>query len=947
MPRGDGDAQRTMSNVASELPYDIVYASSTDYAPIFPSAVELMLMQAAPGALPVRWMSSKSCSYPQEIGLILSTRAYVKSIRIVTHLLFAPSKVEVCASDDARVQRYMDHNTSTGDLQLAMQVYCSTDCPSLCSMDWPCAGTNARPTDIRMDIHEPLNVLKFMLHAPRVVGSNLYHQVAIFQIQVLGVPLPQPLHISSIPLVGTEDASSPSTNEEVYQALLDSAVPMDLIAQVLDVATDVDAYTAKAVQHATMVKASCIQQDDYDRAKDLATRIASLIDLGKQIHAIATLKTHAVAMEAFDQAQMYHMQLEALAVTREKRIADTFAVCHASQTSKTTDTSVLDVPVAPPDPYIATIHDVAIRRWLVDEKKMTGCPASGNSRRRSPADAFLATMWGRDFMACTGSPVWNIRRACVEIAEQHVAILVHVFDVETLYEMYIELVRTTFLVDPTIPVLIATLHLVRTMYERPCMLPPTTTPVGRTSKGLGFGTWGLRRGVLRPGIERIIDAIFQCSAYFNTLLREDCIRTVRFLAQQPHVAGLALECTWQRTVQVSPGFERVLGLTFLQDQLQTILCLAMESSLSFNEPSKAMGQLYEDMSAFLTSTVITTDDTVRGAALECLSLVHACQQRDFRGVVAISREVHVPLFRTFPFSDSEADRLVDQAQVFANSHQLPVQLATYELDAPGLDGFHEFHQLKKGTVAFAGQVSPRYLESTTRVQLIPTAALASDLTLSNTISSSLQQTPTTTTTTRPQQQTINCSTPHSITPSQPPLTTVEATPNRPVDLSIPSQPKELHPRASPSPFPPTTVSPLHPSQSMTSFLPGTTAEPFPSPSVIPSLTSNDPLRLAFELEPSSPMPAAAPVTLVSAQSPHSSQDTSLIVEKAVSSPVKPLAGRKNQVAPATTLEIPPSSVSVNGTPRTARERIETLQVVAEVAKKVTHADDKKAGCSIS
>ncbi|RHY11788.1 hypothetical protein DYB36_004190 [Aphanomyces astaci] len=489
-----------MSNVASELPYDIVYASSTDYAPIFPSAVELMLMQAAPGALPVRWMSSKSCSYPQEIGLILSTRAYVKSIRIVTHLLFAPSTgtaapqhasshaiavvlVEVCASDDARVQRYMDHNTST------------------------------------------------------------------------------------------------------------------------------------------------------------------------------------------------------------------------------------------------------------------------------------------DFMACSGSPVWNIRRACVEIAEQHVAILVHVFDVETLYEMYIELVRTAFLVDPTIPVLIATLHLVRTMYERPC-------------------------------IERIIDAIFQCSAYFNTLLREDCIRTVRFLAQQPHVAGLALECTWQRTVQVSPGFERVLGLTFLQDQLQNILCLAMESSLSFNEPSKAMGQLYEDMSAFLTSTVITTDDTVRGAALECLSLVHACQQRDFRGVVAISREVHVPLFRSFPFSDAEADRLVDQAQVFANSHQLPVQLATYELDAPGLDGFHEFHQLKKGTVAFAGQVSPRYLESTTR-------------------------------------------------------------------------------------------------------------------------------------------------------SPHSSQDTSLIVEKAVSSPVKPLAGRKNQVAPATTLDIPPSSVSVNGTPRTARERIETLQVVAEVAKKVTHADDKKAGCSIS
>ncbi|RHY33053.1 hypothetical protein DYB32_001934 [Aphanomyces invadans] len=657
-----------------ELPYDIVYASSTDHAPIYPCAVDLMLMQAAPGDVPLRWMSSKSCSYPQEIGLMLSTRSYVKSIRVVSHLLFAPSKgnllerstrrdarysmsvVDVLAADDARVQRYIDQTSRRGGgPEVPMQVYCSTECHSL----W-CDGSSTRPSDIRLDLHEPLNVLKFVLHAPRV---------ALFQIQVLGVPLPSSPQIYPLSIPPSRGDSPLPTTNDIHLALLDSGVPLDLVADVLTTA-DVDKYTAKAIHHALTVKASCIAQEDYDRAKQLTTRIAALTDVGKQFQALVALKMNAVAMEEYATAQEYHQvsvescscctarlrcclqRLETLAASREHLIAAAFAVCQASQTGMATANPAASKPVdaTPPKPlYEPTIHDLAMRRWLRDERMNGSLLPLAKSSQKS--NEFLVKMWGREFMACATSSAWNVRRACIEVAEQHVAILVHVFDVEMLLDMYMELIRVTFLADRTIPSLVAVLHLMRTIFENSGTAQ--TSSAGALDV-LGFGSASLRRGVLRPAIQVAIDAIVLFAVQFNTLLREDCVRTVRYLAQQPHVADLAIECLWNHTKQIKErGFAFVLGLRFLQDQLQIVLGRAMDAPLATDPPSQAMAQLYNDLVTFMEATASDSscDEPVRSAALDCLTLVRAC-----RG------EVHVPLFRAFPFSGAETERLVHEAE---------------------------------------------------------------------------------------------------------------------------------------------------------------------------------------------------------------------------------------------------------------------------------------------
>ncbi|ETW10520.1 hypothetical protein H310_00804 [Aphanomyces invadans] len=949
MRGSDGDDQRD-SNVAMELPYDIVYASSTDHAPIYPCAVDLMLMQAAPGDVPLRWMSSKSCSYPQEIGLMLSTRSYVKSIRVVSHLLFAPSKVDVLAADDARVQRYIDQTSRRGGgPEVPMQVYCSTECHSLCSVDWRCDGSSTRLSDIRFDLHEPLNVLKFVLHAPRVVGSNLYHQVALFQIQVLGVPLPSSPQIYPLSIPPSRgDSPLPTTNDEIHHALLDSGVPLDLVADVLTTA-DVDKYTAKAIHHALAVKASCIAQEDYDRAKQLTTRIAALTDVGKQFQALVALKMNAVAMEEYATAQEYHQRLETLAASREHLIAAAFAVCQASQTGMATANPAASKPVdaTPPKPlYEPTIHDLAMRRWLRDERMNGSLLPLAKSSQKS--NEFLVKMWGREFMACATSSAWNVRRACVEVAEQHVAILVHVFDVEMLLDMYMELIRVTFLADRTIPSLVAVLHLMRTIFEN--------SATARTSSAgaldvLGFGSASLRRGVLRPAIQVAIDAIILFAVQFNTLLREDCVRTVRYLAQQPHVADLAIECLWNHTKQIKErGFAFVLGLRFLQDQLQIVLGRAMDAPLATDPPSQAMAQLYNDLVTFMEATASDSscDEPVRSAALDCLTLVRACRGRDFRGVTPIAREVHVPLFRAFPFSGAETERLVHEAEAFANQHQVPIQLTTYVLDSPGLDGFEQFQELHKGSVAFVGHVFARQ-DVPDDMTNVAVAQPAPDTSRQPATSPSPEQMPLDEfRSTRPA---------HS--PRQPPIAEISL-PNTATPESHAVAAPSLSPRGIPGP---NDESSLHTARAVDTKLESpptsTLSSPPRTPTSMPAGLAhmNPPLMpiVSAHSIPKADAPLAVPAAPWALDGANVSPAAETVVAKATSPAKVPNPTRKNQVSPATAVPSPSSTapgvaaptVAGETTPRTARHSIETLQVVAEVAKKAPHADDKKAGCSIS
>jgi hypothetical protein len=141
---------------------------------------------------------------------------------------------------------------------------------------------------------------------------------------------------------------------------------------------------------------------------------------------------------------------------------------------------------------------------------------------------------------------------------------------ETLYEMYMVLIQRAWAREKTIPVLLPLLHLVRTLFEQSrgrlhssvSLSPSTCTITGEEKEhrkkitdvcdvhdhNLTFGSPALRPSVLRPGLEAIVNAIVDYSTRFNTMLRAECLRTIRFLGQQRHLTGLLLEIILRRII---------------------------------------------------------------------------------------------------------------------------------------------------------------------------------------------------------------------------------------------------------------------------------------------------------------------------------------------------------------------------------------------------------------
>jgi hypothetical protein len=100
----------TATHSSVSLPFQQVYASSTDMSPAYPSPLDLYststhgqasreaMMTTSSSSRQVRgvfsgWLSGKPTkTYPQEIGFVLPARSYVKTIRIVTDRAYAPAK---------------------------------------------------------------------------------------------------------------------------------------------------------------------------------------------------------------------------------------------------------------------------------------------------------------------------------------------------------------------------------------------------------------------------------------------------------------------------------------------------------------------------------------------------------------------------------------------------------------------------------------------------------------------------------------------------------------------------------------------------------------------------------------------------------------------------------------------------------------------------------------
>ncbi|OQS05181.1 hypothetical protein THRCLA_02641, partial [Thraustotheca clavata] len=472
------------------LGYHQVHVSSKDENPAYPSPIDCYYMQTQRVSNAFEWISAKSCSYPQEIGICLPHRAYVKTLRLTTYSTYAPSKVEVYTGDDNFVQEFFLHPERLSDdgTELPLHLYFSAECRALCTIEWR-ASKSEGSDEIRVDVHEPLNVLKLILQAPR--DFNVYNQIAIMQLELFGVVIQED---QIVPMVNTLN-EKPSMGS-IQQALLDTGVDVGVVNDMGDRPAPIDEYTKKALANILLVKAACIEKEEYDRATVLTEHITKLSSLGQRMFQLSKQKTEVIQQEDYDTALQYHQAMEALHSTREIALAAAFADCQTAPGPETTrivnKTNML------------TILDLAIRTWCREDppspNKSTASPEKPRVAVNKDSIRFLNKMFGGIFMEASLRLNWKVRRACIEIAEQHIAVLSSIFDIETLFEMYSIWLEIIVLPDKTIPTIMAGLHLIRTIYEKPI------------DNELSFGTYSIRRGLLRPRIQAIMKAVLSYSS---------------------------------------------------------------------------------------------------------------------------------------------------------------------------------------------------------------------------------------------------------------------------------------------------------------------------------------------------------------------------------------------------------------------------------------------------
>ncbi len=94
--------------------------------------------------------------------------------------------------------------------------------------------------------------------------------------------------------------------QDIQQALLNTGLSFELVHAAVQDVHKIDAYTQRAMKHIALIKQECIMKEDFGAAKVLTEHLAVLTEVGKQVSALAALKSDAIAREAYDDALQYH-----------------------------------------------------------------------------------------------------------------------------------------------------------------------------------------------------------------------------------------------------------------------------------------------------------------------------------------------------------------------------------------------------------------------------------------------------------------------------------------------------------------------------------------------------------------------------------------------------------------------------------------------------------------
>ncbi|NWV27825.1 CE104 protein, partial [Origma solitaria] len=245
------------------------------------------------------WRSPRLCQYPQEIILQLVERCRIRKLQLLAHQYMIASKIEFYISET--LPEYFAPYQSERFQRLGYVPLSDNE------------KTDFRARELKSVYMDAVGqYLKLIFHKNYVNKYNLYGQVALVAVNIIGDPADY----------GNDSMSSPSREKLIdhylgiksddpaldgtYLGKRDSISPLD------DLAFDMyqDPEVAQIIRRLDEKKREAVHHECYDHAKKLKQAIADLQKVGERLGRYEVEKRYAVEKEDYDLAKKKKDQMD-------------------------------------------------------------------------------------------------------------------------------------------------------------------------------------------------------------------------------------------------------------------------------------------------------------------------------------------------------------------------------------------------------------------------------------------------------------------------------------------------------------------------------------------------------------------------------------------------------------------------------------------------------------
>ncbi|KAM6116779.1 centrosomal protein of 104 kDa [Phoenicopterus ruber ruber] len=246
------------------------------------------------------WRSPRLCQYPQEIVLQLVERCRIRKLQLLAHQYMISSKIEFYISES--LPEYFAPYQSERFHRLGYVPLSDNE------------KTDFKARELKSVYMDAVGqYLKLIFHKNYVNKYNLYGQVALVAINIIGDPADYSNDSNNTPSreklidhylgIKSDDPALDGT----YLGKRDSISPLD------DLAFDMyqDPEVAQIIRRLDEKKREAVHHERYDYAKKLKQAIADLQKVGERLGRYEVEKRYAVEKEDYDLAKKKKQQMEA------------------------------------------------------------------------------------------------------------------------------------------------------------------------------------------------------------------------------------------------------------------------------------------------------------------------------------------------------------------------------------------------------------------------------------------------------------------------------------------------------------------------------------------------------------------------------------------------------------------------------------------------------------